>query len=132
MGCMCTQTRPQFILSSESFWGMESEPMLAPREKSPLPEKFSSEEDRTHAAASCRTASLTHYQLSYSGPIYQLTKFERNQVMNCLNTCQCKSFLIYSVHQQLFPLNTQIPVLGTIKTIYLNCSNTPSKFTLVS
>ena len=36
--------------------------MLTPREKSPLPEKFSSEEDGTHDAASSRTASPTHYQ----------------------------------------------------------------------
>ena len=39
MKCMCAQTRPRFILSSERvFWGMEFEPMLTPREKSPLPE----------------------------------------------------------------------------------------------
>ena len=39
--CMCAQTRPQFILSSERvFWGLEFEPMLTPREKSPLPENF--------------------------------------------------------------------------------------------
>ena len=39
--CMCAQTRPRFILSSERvFWGMEFEPMLTPREKSPLPENF--------------------------------------------------------------------------------------------
>ena len=42
MKCMCAQTRPRFILSSERvFWGMEFEPMLTPREKSPLPENFS-------------------------------------------------------------------------------------------
>ena len=36
---MCAQTRPRFILSSERvFGGMEFEPMLSPREKSPLPE----------------------------------------------------------------------------------------------
>ena len=35
---MCTQTRPQFILSSKEFWGLESETMSNPREKSPLPE----------------------------------------------------------------------------------------------
>ena len=46
---------------------MESEPMLTPREISPQPDKFS-EEDGTHDAASSRTASPTHYQLSYSGP----------------------------------------------------------------
>ena len=37
--CMCAQTRPRFILSSERvLGGMEFEPMLTPREKSPLPE----------------------------------------------------------------------------------------------
>ena len=35
------------------FWGMESEPMFTPSEKSPLPQKFSTEEDWTcHAASS--------------------------------------------------------------------------------
>ena len=39
MKCMCTETRPRFILSSEGvFGGMEFEPMLTPREKSPLRE----------------------------------------------------------------------------------------------
>ena len=39
MKCMCAQTRPRFILSSEGVLrGMEFEPMLTPREKSPLPE----------------------------------------------------------------------------------------------
>ena len=41
MKCMCAQTRPWFILSSKRvFGGMEFEPMLTPREKSPLPENF--------------------------------------------------------------------------------------------
>ena len=45
MKCMCAETRPRFILSSERvFGGMEFEPMLTPREKSPL----SPEEDRTY------------------------------------------------------------------------------------
>ena len=52
----------------KEFLGKESEPVLTPRKKSPLPEKISSEEDRTHDAASSRTASPTHYQLSYSDP----------------------------------------------------------------
>ena len=39
MKCMCAQTRSRFILTSEGvFGGMEFEPMLTPREKSPLPE----------------------------------------------------------------------------------------------
>ena len=41
MKCMCAQTRPRFILSSERvLGGMEFEPMLTPREKSPLPKNF--------------------------------------------------------------------------------------------
>ena len=43
---------------------MEFEPMLAPREKSPLP-KMSPEEDRTRYAVD---SEPKHYQLSYSGP----------------------------------------------------------------
>ena len=39
MKYMSARTRPRFILSSERvFGGMEFEPMLTPREKSPLPE----------------------------------------------------------------------------------------------
>ena len=66
MKCMYAQTRPRFILSSERvFGGMEFEPMLTPREKSPLP-KMSPEEDRTRHAVD---SEPKHYQLSYSGPL---------------------------------------------------------------
>ena len=66
MKCMYTQTRPRFILSSEGvLGGMELEPMLTPREKSPLP-KMSPEEDRTRDAVD---SEPKHYQLSYSGPL---------------------------------------------------------------
>ena len=65
MKCMCAQTRPRFILSSEGvFGGMEFEPMLTPREKSPLP-KMSPEEDRTRDTVD---SEPKHYQLSYSSP----------------------------------------------------------------
>ena len=61
MKCMYAQTRPRFILSSEGvLGGMEFEPMLTPREKSPLP-KMSPVEDRIREPK--------HYQLSYSGPM---------------------------------------------------------------
>ena len=43
---------------------MEFEPMLTPREKSPLP-KMSPAEDRTRNAVD---SEPKHYQLSYSGP----------------------------------------------------------------
>ena len=67
--CTCAHILTSvYTLIRKSFGRMESEPMLTPREKSPQPGKFSSEEDRTHDAASRRTASPTHYQLSYSGP----------------------------------------------------------------
>ena len=51
------------------FFVMESEPMLTPRGKNPLPEKFSPEEDRTHDAASSRTAIPTHYQRAIPAPL---------------------------------------------------------------
>ena len=41
----------------KEFWGNGVITYVTPREKSPLLEKFSSEEDRTHNAASSRTAS---------------------------------------------------------------------------
>ena len=62
---MYAQTRPRFILSSEGvLGGMEFEPMLTPRGKSPLP-KMSPVEDRTRDAVD---SEPKHYQLSYSGP----------------------------------------------------------------
>ena len=58
MKCMYAQTRPRFILSSEGvLGGMEFEPMLTPREKSPLP-KMSPEEDRTRDAVDSEGQSL--------------------------------------------------------------------------
>ena len=47
---------------------MESEPMLTPREKSPLSEQISPAEDQTHDAASSSTASPTHYQRAIPAP----------------------------------------------------------------
>ena len=52
----------------EFFGGMEFEPMLTPREKSPLP-KMSPEEDRTRDAVD---SEPKHYQLSYFGPRFCL------------------------------------------------------------
>ena len=48
---------------------MEFEPMLTPREKSPLP-KMSPEEDRTRDTVD---SEPKHYQLSYSGPAQVLS-----------------------------------------------------------
>ena len=66
MKCMYAQTRPWFILLSEGvLGGMEFEPMLTPREKSPIP-KTSPEEDRTRDTVD---SEPKHYQLSCSGPL---------------------------------------------------------------
>ena len=65
MKCMCAQTRPRFILSSERvFGGMEFEPMLTPREKSPLPENF----PRGGSNPWCCGQRAQTLPTSYSGP----------------------------------------------------------------
>ena len=48
--------------------------MLTPSEKFLLPKKFSPEKDRTHNAASSRTASPTHYQKQTIPAPVELTK----------------------------------------------------------
>ena len=50
----------------KEFWRNE---MLTPREKSPLPEKFSLEKDRTHDAASSRAVIPKHYQRVIPAPL---------------------------------------------------------------
>ena len=59
---------------------MEFEPMLTPREKSPL-RKMSPEEDRTCDAVD---SEPKHYQLSYSGPLCRSAsrKDERSLYLN--------------------------------------------------
>ena len=86
MKCMYAQTRPRFILSSEGvLGGMEFEPMLTPREKSPLP-KMSPEEDRTRDAVD---SEPKHYQLSYSGPQTPLyDNCEIGWLVGCLTSQQ--------------------------------------------
>ena len=65
MKCMCAQTRPRFTLSSEGvLGGMEFEPMLTPREKSPLPENVPRGVSNPRHCGS----EPKHYQLSYSSP----------------------------------------------------------------
>ena len=98
MKCMYAQTRPRFILSSEGvLGGMEFEPMLIPRKKSPLP-KMSPEEDRTRDAVDNEPK---HYQLSYSGPQTGMKAF-----------CQCCVssilFVFYSQHSTLSQLGTTV------------------------
>ena len=64
MKCMCAQTRPRTLIR-RSFGGMEFEPMLTPREKSPLPENV----PRGVSNPRLCDSEPKHYQLSYSGPL---------------------------------------------------------------
>ena len=66
MGCMCAQTRPWFILSSKRVLGNGVRTHVNSNGK--IPSTGGSEEGRTPDAASRRTASPTHYWLSYSDP----------------------------------------------------------------
>ena len=85
MKCMCAQTRPRFILSSERvFGGMEFEPMLTPREKSPLPENFP---QRRIEPATLWTASPDTTNELFQPPFYAFNKHFFNSVHYCiLNT----------------------------------------------
>ena len=53
----------------KDFWGNGVRTHVNSREKSPLKEKFSSEEDRTHDAASSRAASPTCFSFSSSSSV---------------------------------------------------------------
>ena len=67
----------------KDFWGMESELMLTPREKSPLPEKFSPEEDRTMTLH--QQDSEPNTLPSYSGPSLSLKPFEHTSFVHILS-----------------------------------------------
>ena len=62
-----------FSHPNEVLAGMESEPMITPRKNPLYRKKKSPQKDRTHDVASSRTASQTHYQMSYSGPFSDQT-----------------------------------------------------------
>ena len=85
-----------YSLIQKSFWGMESEPMLTPREKSPLPEKISSEEDQTHNAASSSMVGPTHYQQAIPAP---LSKRQRRLLTSEVHALLPLSVLMLSVSQ---------------------------------
>ena len=66
--------------------GMESEPMLTPRENSPeLPENVFPEEDQTHDAASSRTESPTYYQRAIPAPLFPYNPWDRLSACTSLN-----------------------------------------------
>ena len=85
MECMCAQTRPRVILSSERVLGIGVTTHVDSKGK--IPFTGGSEEGRTGAAASRRTGSPTHYRLSYSAPVV-LTK---PRIVNLWETRVCSN-----------------------------------------
>ena len=71
MECICAQTLDigLTILSISSKRVLGNGDRTHVNSKGKIPSTGSSEEDQTDNAASCRTASPTHYQLSYSSPL---------------------------------------------------------------
>ena len=99
--CMCAQTRLDLYSHPKEFFG--NGVRTYPRENPPLPEKFSSEEDCTHDAASSRTASPTNYQSAITAPY----PVQKKLVCKCLNTSKQSnlsvSFLTNSLRQSSLP-----------------------------
>ena len=75
---------------------MEFEPMLTPREKSPLPKK-SPEEDRTRDAVD---SEPKHYQLSYSGPNRFIYTVSTTMYSSRISTFTCGKHPAYWYRKQ--------------------------------
>ena len=66
---MCAQTRPRFILSNERGFSRNGVRTHV-NAKGKIPSTRGSEDGETRNSASHRTASLTHYPPSHSGPTF--------------------------------------------------------------
>ena len=93
MEYMCAETRPCFILSSERV--LENGVRTHVNSKGKIPSTGGSQEDRTCVTASRRTASPTHYQLSYDGPhplfIFAAISFDLKRSTLCSKDLKNKS-----------------------------------------
>ena len=114
MKCTCAQTRPRFILSSERvLGGMEFEPMLTPREKSPQPE-ISPEEDRTRDTVD---SEPKHYQ--WAKP------WSKNNSMTVPWLCYDQTLLFHDCSRTLLWPICIIPWLCYDQTLlFHDCSTT--------
>ena len=92
MKCMCAQTRAWFTLSSERvLGGMEFEPMLSPRENSPLPKNF------PRGGSNPRRCGQQAQTLptSYSGPFsFHLTALPMSVLRFLLLSCEHRNNLV--------------------------------------
>ena len=104
MKCMCAQTRPRFILSSERvFGGMEFEPMLTPRKKSSLPENFPTGGSNQRRWGQ-RAQTLP---TSYSGPRSTVkTLFTGGSGYSCLESKRWKMMTVAVEWQRQLPQNS--------------------------
>ena len=68
----------------KEFWGNGVKTHVNSSKKSPLPEKFSPEEDQTHDAAASRTASPTCYQWAILAPFRHTNPYTMPEL---LSTC---------------------------------------------
>ena len=88
MKCMCAQTRPRFILSSEGvFGGMEFEPMLTPRGKIPSTENVprgGSNPRRCGQRAQALPTELFRPQTAYNQGVLLYTLWYMNWRSWCL------------------------------------------------
>ena len=132
MECMCAQTRPWSIWSERVFHfflkGMEWEPMLTPRGKSPLPK--SSEEGGTRGAASRKMASPTHYLLSCSGPSTWLTTLARATMTVLPTTTRPTAQGTPVVDSSFIPSGLTCPVSTPHQSDSLHKLNTPQQVIL--
>ena len=87
---VCTDYTSVYTQIWKFFWRMESEPIVTPREKFPLMEKFCPEEDRTHDSTSSRTAGPTNNQWAIPAP--SLTS--NSTLVACLHFCLQSTILI--------------------------------------
>ena len=124
--CVCVQTRPQFILSSERVVGNGVKTHVNSKRK--IPYTGGSEKDQTHDTASRRTASPTHYQLSYSSPLQHSPKWTLQHV---LHRTSHKALGDYNTHQNelLDTSTTEHPIRLWVTTTLtkMNSSIRPSQ-----
>ena len=87
MECMCSQTRPRFILSSESFGGMDPEPMLTPREKSLY--RKNSPQRRIEPTTLCQAGQRAQHTTNWTIPTPSSVMTLKKIATEIFNTLPC-------------------------------------------
>ena len=112
MKCMCAQTRPWFILSSKRVWGeMEFEPMLTPREKSPLPENFPRGGSNPRRCGQRAQTLPTSYSGPYTDSKSSITARKADQ------SAEAKSTMNQPEHKTSFGHDVVIRFISVVNTV---------------